>query len=313
VGRQGTPEGWEQSNSLYQQSLALDPNYAPAWDGLAANYMNQASNGLRPIVECLPLARQAVRQALALDPSYALAHGSLGWIAMIFDGDLAEAARHLEHALVLAPANTDLLRNAGTLAQYLDRLDIAIALGEYVVTQDPVDPRGYHNLGTAQYYAGRMDEAIASMHSALRLAPGHISAQSTIGAALLAKGEPEAALVAIQQESSEIWRLISLSMAYYALGRKAESDAAFSELIQKYERDAPYNIAYVSAYRGEKDLAFAWLDKAVASEDPGLLDIAVEPEFASVRTDPRWMPLLRKLGRAPEQLAAIHFQVNPPH
>jgi len=312
VGRRGTPEGWAQSNALYQQALALEPGYAPAWSGLADNYMNQVGNGLRPMAEGVPLAREAVRKALALDPSFAPAHGSLGWIAMGFDGDLAAAARHFKHALELAPANTDLLRNAATVAQHLGRLDTAMALGRYVVTQDPIDPRGYHNLGTAQYYAGRMDESIASMRSALRLAPGHVSAQSTIGAALLAKGAPNAALVEIQKETNEIWRLIHLPMAYHALGRKAESDAAVAELIGKYEKDAPYNIAYVLAYRGEADLAFAWLDKAVANGDPGLLDIAIQPEFANIRNDPRWLPFMRKLGRAPEQLAAIPFEVKPP-
>ena len=312
VARQATPEGWAQSNALYQKALALDPGYAPTWDGLATNYMNQASNGLRPVAESVMLARESVEKALALDPNFAPAHDSLGWIAMNFDGDLMAAARHYESALTLASADTEILRNAATLAQYLGRLDTAIALGKYVVMQDPVNPTGYYSLGTAQYYAGRTDEAIASMRSALRLAPGHINAQATIGEALLAKGEPEAALVAIRQESSEIWRMICLPMAYHALGRKAESDAALAELIRKHEKNAPYNIAYVLAYRGETDRAFAWLDKAMANGDPGLLDIAVQPEFASIRNDRRWLPFLRKLGRAPEQLAAIPFKVEPP-
>lgn len=312
VARQGTAEGWAESNALYEQVLALEPGYAPAWGGLADNYMNQVGSGLRPMAEGVPLAREAVRKALALDPGFALGYGSLGWFTMSFDGDLAAAARHFEHALKLAPANTDLLRNAATLAQHLGRLDMAVALGEYVVAQDPVAPNGHHNLGTAQYYAGRLDESIESMRTVLRLAPGHFSGEATIGAALLAKGEPEAALAAIERESHEVWRLIGLPMAYHDLGRKAESDAAVVELIEKYERDAPYNIAYVFAYLGEADRAFAWLDRAVASGDPGLLDIAVQPEFASIRNDPRWVPFLRKFGRAPEQLAAIPFKVGLP-
>jgi len=68
----------------------------------------------------------------------------------------------------------------------------------------------------------------------------------------------------------------------------------------------------VFAYRGETDRAFVWLDRAVANGDPGLLDIAVQPEFASISSDPRWLPFLRKLGMAPEQLAAIPFAVEPP-
>ena len=66
------------------------------------------------------------------------------------------------------------------------------------------------------------------------------------------------------------------------------------------------------AFRGEADRAFEWLDKAVAYHDPGLAEIAVEPLFANLHEDPRWLPFLRKIGKAPEQLAAIKFDVKLP-
>ena len=106
--------------------------------------------------------------------------------------------------------------------------------------------------------------------------------------------------------------MIGLPMAYHALGRKAESDAALAALIAKYEKDWSYNIAYVYAFRGEADKAFEWLDKAVAYQDPGLTDIVVENLFDKIHSDPRWLPFLRKLGRAPEQLAKIQFKVTLP-
>ena len=87
---------------------------------------------------------------------------------------------------------------------------------------------------------------------------------------MLLKGDAPAALAEIEQEKSEVWRLIGLPMAYHALGRKTESDAALATLIAKYEKDGPYNIAYVYAFRGDADKAFEWLDKAVQYQDPGL-------------------------------------------
>jgi TolB-like protein/Flp pilus assembly protein TadD/predicted Ser/Thr protein kinase len=312
VGRRATAEGWEESNDLYRRVLALQPGYAPALAGLAANYMNQAGMGLLPAAEGARLARQAVDRVLAVDPDNAEAHGDLGWIAMTFDGDLAAAARHYERALALAPADTEILRNAGTLAQYLGRLETAVAIARYVAAQDPVNPSGHHNLATAEYYAGHADAAIASLRSAQRLSPGRVNAACAIGEALLAKGLPEAALAEIEKEPSEVWRMICLPMAYHALGRAADSDAALRTLIERYGRDAAYNIAYVLAYRGEADRAFAWLDKAVEYGDTGLGDVAVQPAFASLRKDPRWLPFLRKLGRAPEQLARVPFQVTLP-
>ena len=101
-------------------------------------------------------------------------------------------------------------------------------------------------------------------------------------------------------------------MAYHALGRKTESDATLGNLIPKFEKDWSYNIAFVYAFRGEADKAFEWLDKAVQYQDPGLAEIAVENLFNNIHSDPRWLPFLRKLGKAPEQLAKIQFKVTLP-
>ena len=106
--------------------------------------------------------------------------------------------------------------------------------------------------------------------------------------------------------------MIGLPMAYHALGRKADSDTALAALIAKYEKDCSYNIAYVYAFRGEADQAFAWLDKAVEYHDPGLAEIVAENLFDKIHSDPRWLPFLRKIGKAPEQLAKIKFKVTLP-
>jgi hypothetical protein len=114
------------------------------------------------------------------------------------------------------------------------------------------------------------------------------------------------------QEPSDLWRRIGVPMAYHALGRKSESDAALADLIEKLEKDSPYNIAYVCAFRGEADRAFEWLGRAVHDADPGLAEIPTEPLFANIKADPRWLPFLRSIGKAPEQLAAIKFDVKLP-
>ena len=312
LSRQNTSEGYERSIALYQQALAIDDDMAAAWDGLASVYINQVGIALRPIDEGFRLAREAVNNALAIDPEFGLAHAGLGWIAMHYDGDLAASARHYEHALALEPTNAEIIRNTAALARNLARLDTAIALGEFVTARDPVHAQAHGNLGETYRHAGRLDATIASYRIALSLSPGRAYAQYAIGVALLLKGDPAGALTAMQQESSEVWRMIGLPMAWHALGMNAESDGALAELIQKYEKDSAYNIAYVLAYRGETDRAFEWLDKAVAYRDPGLAAIAVDPLFANLHRDPRWLPFLRNLGKAPEQLAAIKFDVKVP-
>jgi tetratricopeptide (TPR) repeat protein len=180
------------------------------------------------------------------------------------------------------------------------------------VRRDPVNVSALFNLGYYQRMAGRLDMAIATYRTALSLAPGRGVAHAQLGNALLLKGDAEDALAQIEQETSEVWKMIGLPIAYYALGRKADSDAALAALIAKYEKDSPYNIAYVHAYRGEADKAFEWLDKAIEYGDPGIGEIVGENLFDKIHADPRWLPFMRKVGYAPEQLAKIEFKVTLP-
>jgi TolB-like protein len=312
VLRQSTAEGFEESIVLFQQALAIAPDYAAAWAGLSQSYSSQADMGTRPAKEGFTLAREAADKVLTIDPSNAVAHAQLGLIAMSYDGDLAAAAHHLDRALQLAPANLDVILNAATLTVILGRAREAVALAEYVVSRDPLNPQGQSNAGSLHFRAKQWDDAIASMRIALSLSPGIFYAQYSIGNALLQKGEPDAALAAMLQESSAAFRLIGLVMAYHALGQAAQSDAALAELIDTYEKVTAYNIAYVLAYRGEADRAFEWLDKAVQYKDSGLPYISTQIEFTNIQDDPRWLPFLESIGKSPAQLDAIEFKVNLP-
>jgi TolB-like protein/Tfp pilus assembly protein PilF len=312
LGRQVTAEAYKQSDALYRKVLAIDPRYAPAWDGLASNFTNETTQGLLSNKEGYAQSREAAMKALAIDPEYAPAHARLGWIAMYGDNDLAGAAEHFNRALALDPSDLDVLRNSATLLSLLGRLDEALALEQAVVRRDPVNVAALFNLGLYQKYAGRLDAAIATYHTVLSLAPGRGNAHAQISNALLLKGDAPGALAEIEQETSEVTKMIGLPMAYHALGRKADSDAALAALIAKWEKDWSYNIAYVYACRGEADKAFAWLDKAVEYNDPGIGEIVTENLFDKIHADPRWLAFLRKVGKAPEQLAKIEFKVTLP-
>lgn len=309
---QGSAAGAERAVELYQAALALDPDDPDAWTGLASSYVRQADRGLRPTEEGYRLAREAANRALAIDPDSAQAYVALGAIAENFEGDLAEAARHFERALALAPTDIEVLRRAAVLSSALGRLDQSIALGEYVTSRDPVNAVGHYNLAYSNYLAGRLERAIAGMRTVLALAPEFGATRYGIGLALLKQGDTHGALAEIEQESDAPWRRIGRSIALHALGRPAEADAALAELIREQGQSWAYNIAYVHVYRGEADRAFEWLEKAVAYRDAGLSEIATEPLFANLHDDPRWLPFLRRLGKAPEQLAAIRFEVRVP-
>jgi TolB-like protein/Tfp pilus assembly protein PilF len=303
LARQSTAEGHQRSVKLYQNALDIAPDYAAAWGGLADGYN---------FLDEFELARQAANKALELDPDFALAHASLGWIAMVHDHDLVGASQNLERALKLDPTNPQIIRIAASLSSNLVRLNEAIGLLEYAVARDPVQPLVHAHLALTYFSAGRLDDAIRSYRTALRLSPNGDGWSSFIGAALLSKNEPVAALAAMEQEPSEAWRLIGLAMAHHDLGHADESDANLAELIEKYAEEYTVNISYVLAYRGEADRAFEWLDRARQYNDPGLSEVAAAPEFANLVSDPRWLPFLQSIGKAPEQLAAVEFTVTRP-
>jgi TolB-like protein/Flp pilus assembly protein TadD len=311
LGRQNNAEAFAKSDALYRQVLEIDPRYAPAWNQLATNFLNKVSNGLMSPQEGFAHAREAEEKALAIDPDYAPAHTGLGWIAIFGNNDLAGAARHYQRALALDPTDVSVLGDTATFLESLGRLDEAVALDEAVVRRDPVNMLSLSNLGYLQRYAGRYDAAIASYRTTLSLSPNRGNAHSGLGIVLMLKGDATAALAEIEQEKSELWRTVGLSRAYCALGRKADADSALNALIAKAEKDAPYNIAYVYAFCGDADKAFEWLDKAVAYQDGGLAEIVTENLFDKIHSDPRWLPFLRNIGKAPEQLAKIEFKVPP--
>jgi len=312
LSRGGTTEAYEASSALYRDALAIDPNYAAAWNGLAVNSFKQFSRGLRYFEGGYDVAREAARKALDADPDFAPALATLGLIEMEDTHDLEAAARHFERALTLAPYDLEITRHAVVFLQGLGRLDAAIALGEYAVSRDPVNAAHHANLGNSYRWSRRFADAIAAYRRALRLSPELGAAHAFIALCLLNEERAGEALEIVRQEPFEPYRLIGLTLVQHALGDEAAADAALEQMIEKYAKEWAYNIAYLHAARGEVDAAFEWLDRAVEYRDPGLSLITVEEQFAPLHADPRWAAFLETLGKSPKQLDAVAFRVNLP-
>ena len=310
---QRTPEGRAQALELYKQGLAIAPGDAPGWDGLARVYSNQALYKERAAAEGFELARDALNKALSSDPNYAPAYARLGRIASEYDGDLAAAARHFQKALALDPNNLQVIGNTEVFVLNIGRVDEAIAMDKYVTQRDPANPANHGSLGDDYRFAGRWDEAIESYRTTLALSPHYKFAHLHIAMVLLCgKKDAAAAYAEVQQESNDLARTQGLALALSAMGRKAESAAALKTLIDGHAKTAAYAIASVAAFRGDADQAFDWLDKAAASKDSDLVAVFQDPLFAKIHSDPRWLPFLRRLGKTPEQLAAVKLKVTLP-
>lgn len=312
LARMQTAAAYEQALALLEQVLDIAPDYAPAWAERAVVFNRQASYGLTSCDIGAGEAREAARRALAIDPHCALAHAEIGHAAISKDRDLAAAARHLLTALAIDPDDPDLFSRAAKVALNMGRRDTARKLYDYLVERDPVNPAIRFDLGYLHYCNGNLDAAIEQWQTALRLSPEQIGTCMTIAVALLLKGEAAAALESVDRERNAFYRLLGQAVIYFRMGRQAEADIALAELIADHQLGGAYNIAVVLAWRGETDLAFEWLDKALEYNDSGLTEITIEPFAESLRKDPRWDAFATKAGLSRQQLEAIEFDVKPP-
>ncbi len=312
LARQYNVAAFEKAARLYQQALAIDPSYAPANVGLAVVYFGQADLAVLTPQQTLAQSREVLDRAVQADPEYAPAYAYMAQNETFIERDFPAAARHLERAFELDPGNIDIVGVASAIVRRLGRLELAIALGEYQVSRDPVNVDGYDALGLAYNYSERLDDSIQAYRTLLSLAPDSGWEHTAYGNVLMRKGETEAALEQYRQEPVEVYRLTGLATANFTLGRKAESEAALGELVTKYADTKPTVIASVYAVRGDRDQAFAMLDRAERHQDIDLGAIAKMPSFRDLQADPRWLPLLRRLGIAPEQLDAIKLDVTVP-
>src|SRR5258706_5704216 len=143
---------------------------------------------------------------------------------------------------------------------------------------------------------GGMAQAAGESQRELELSPDAWFSHSLLSQIYITQGRPQDALPEIELVRSDLMRAFLYPIAYYALGRKKESDAALSELVTKYHAIAAFQIAEVYAFRNQSDEAFEWLDRAYAQRDSGLIGTKVEPLLKSLHKDPRYAALLKKLN-----------------
>jgi adenylate cyclase len=145
------------------------------------------------------------------------------------------------------------------------------------------------------YRALRLEEAADSLQMALTLNPGTYAAHNKLGLVLLAQGDARAALLEIEQETSDARRLYGTAIVQHARDNVGASDAALKELLKNWGGWL-YQIALVYAFRGEIDDAFYWLEQAYDIRDAGLTHLLLDPLLVNLHDDPRWEPFLDKMG-----------------
>jgi adenylate cyclase len=298
---QFTDEGHKRAETMLKQALEIDPGFAPAWYFLGIVYKWQAAGwGHLSFHEGYELARQTINKALDVDPQYGPAYAALAELEMDYGWDFTAATQHLQLALALDPGDADILMNAAHLNRILGRLDEAIDLYRQALALDPVSYLGHTYLGISYAAADRLDEAADSAQMLLSLNPGGVFGHYFLGFVLRAQGDAPAALVEIERETIDAFRLQGTAIVQHELGNAGASDAALKELIECCGGGEPprgdYQIAVVYAYRGEIDHAFEWLEVAYDNRDGALVNLLISKALTNLHDDPRWDLFLEKMG-----------------
>jgi len=300
-----TPEGAGTAVEYFNQALARDPSYALAYVGLANSYSVMGVNGWLPPKETFPKAEAAARKALEIDDGLAEAHSALGATEMFYKWDWPAAKRELQRTLDLNPDDPNAHRLYSYLLTATGRFDEAIAQAELNQRQlDPLSPVSYADLVRAFYFARRYEEAVEANRKAREMDPHFAIAHIVAGAAYEQKGMYEEAIAELRQANNlpggSAEALAALGHAFAASGRRDEALRTLKELERMSEGRyvSPLDLAILYAGLGDKERTLEQLELATEDRVGWLINLGVEPRFDTVRSEPRYVELLRRIGLA---------------
>jgi len=300
-------QGYTRAIDYFEQAIARDSEYAPAYAGLADAYalLGSMPNGELPRSEAMPRARAAALKALALDEGLAEAHTSLAFVQMHFDWDWPAAQREFTRALELNPGYATGHHWYAFWLMAQDRAEEALQEVRAAQRLDPLSLIINTDVGEMLYYGRRYDEAIEQARRAVEMDSAFALAHRLVGFAYVAKRQfalgIEELEVAARVSGGRVDVLAVLGLAYAEAGRRAEARKVLINLEQASQRrpDLAQPIPMVIAGLGEKDQVFAWLDRAYQEHEGSLILLKVNPLLDPLRSDARFQDLMRRVFTPP--------------
>jgi tetratricopeptide (TPR) repeat protein len=299
--RQRTGPGFQQAADLFQDALGKDPNYAPAYAGLADTYALMSAWGLGPHRELMPKARSAAERAVELDESLAEAHTSLALIAENYDYDWPTAEREFRRAIELDPDYATAHHWYGEYLGWQGRFDEALAESDRAIELDPESRMIACDRVALFFYARRYDRAVAQARALLDRDPSYARARNIMINAYAFDGRYEEALAEIDRiwgKSDDPGGWIERAIVYGRLGRTVEAQEAIDRATRIFSYapgDYTELIVGISAVADRKDEAIAILEKAYERRGNLMTILKVDPSLDPLRDDPRFQALLKKL------------------
>jgi adenylate cyclase len=287
----------EDALKLLDEALTIDPEFAPAWVEYATWHIskNHKENSN------FTAAWSAATTATVFDPDNAQAIAAQAAIKLNRDFDLVEAARLIRKARLLEPGNVEFMSGYALILQYLGRPERAFELWQQALELDPLSVEENFNMVHILIEMGEIEEA--SSHFETFMAAVDISEHSERtfrGRIALGRGNFKEVLEIAGDDPWPYHRVVT-AQALYELNRIEDSDAVIAELVSRNDDFADYAVVLIYGYRGDVDQAFSMLDRMFVNRNPRIPDIRrVLYDLRHLRRDPRWEPLLERIGVSDE-------------
>ena len=300
-----TADGLKKGLECFQQALAEDWNYAPAYVGLADSFNLLGNLGHLPPSDAFGRAKQAASRALQLDDSLAEAHASLGYVKWALDWDWTGAEQEYKRAIELDPGYATAHQWYSLFLAGMGRPDEAITEARRAQENDPVSLTVRAAAGMVFYLCRAYDDAIEQCKGALEMDPSFYLAHLYLSWVYDQEGRHEEAIVearaAVDLSGGAVLPLSSLAFSHVLSGDRSSAKQILTDLDAVSGRTyvpAVYS-AVIHTALGETDAAFDWLERAYDERSNWLTLLKVDPKVDCLRSDPRFQDLMRRVGFQP--------------
>jgi Tol biopolymer transport system component/serine/threonine protein kinase/tetratricopeptide (TPR) repeat protein len=293
-------EGFAKAITCYYRAIALDPDYAAAYTGIADYYNWIGIYGVMPPAECSAAAKEAGSRALELDESLPDAHTAFGFAIHTHDLNWESPIAHYERALELNPHHAASYLWHGTQLVMEGNYDEGLPLVRRSIELDPLTLFNQHMLGFCLFYARRYDESISVyrelIESAATQGLSYFGYSWTLSQLGRHEDAIDAAVKAIELSGPSPFITATLAYAYAAAGRKQEAQHVLGELEELSAKRyvSPYYRAIAYCTLGDRERAFELLEQSFTDREAWVVWMGVQPQFDPLRADPRYEELLRR-------------------
>jgi eukaryotic-like serine/threonine-protein kinase len=291
-----TVQGIQKSIEYFQKAIEKDPNYALGYAGLSDGYALLAYYGGMPAQEAFPRAREAALKALSIDNNLAESHNALGFVLTLADYDYAGAEREYRRVIELNPNYALAHQNLGVMLTRIGRTAEGMAEVQRGLEIEPLSIVMNRLYGDLLVDGRRYDEALVQLKKTLDLEPSFPTTHLSLSS--------------LYQLTTKYAESVGSYASYQQLSGRSETARSARESFarggwQGYLREmtgssrpagvSPYMAATFHVQLGEKDKAFAELEKAFNNREWLLLYIKIDPRLDALRDDPRYQDLVRRM------------------